>query len=55
MKVLDVNRFDMVYGQGQQKASARLRSIELYATKVIPRVRELLNSSDDNINEDANE
>jgi len=42
MKVLDVTRFDMVYGQGPQKASARLRSIELYATKVIPRVRELL-------------
>lgn len=42
MKVLDVTRFDMVYGQGQQKASARLRSVELYATKVIPMVRELL-------------
>jgi alkanesulfonate monooxygenase SsuD/methylene tetrahydromethanopterin reductase-like flavin-dependent oxidoreductase (luciferase family) len=42
MKVLDAKRFDMVYGQGPQKASARLESIELYATKVIPRVRELL-------------
>lgn len=42
MKVLDVKRFDMVYGQGPQKASVRLTSIELYATKVIPRVRELL-------------
>lgn len=42
MKVLDAKRFDMVYGQGQQKASARLKSIELYATKVIPMVRELL-------------
>lgn len=42
MRVLDVNRFDMVYGQGPQKASARLRSIELYGSKVIPRVRELL-------------
>ncbi len=42
MKVLDVTRFDMVYGQGPQKASARLTSIELYAKEVIPRVRELL-------------
>jgi probable LLM family oxidoreductase len=42
MKVLDVTRFDMVYGQGPQKASVRLKSLELYATKVIPRVRELL-------------
>ena len=42
MKVLDVTRFDMVYGQGPQLASARLRSIELYGTEVIPRVRELL-------------
>lgn len=42
MKVLDVTRFDMVYGQGTQKASVRLKSIELYATEVIPRVKELL-------------
>ena len=42
MKALDVTRFDMVYGQGPQKASARLKSIELYGKKVIPRVRELL-------------
>lgn len=42
MKVLGVSHFDMVYGQGPQKASVRLKSIELYATKVIPRVRELL-------------
>jgi len=47
MKVLDVTRFDMVYGQGPQKASARLTSIELYATKVIPRVLELLKESND--------
>jgi len=42
MKVLDAKRFDMVYGQGPQKASVRLKSIELYATEVIPRVKELL-------------
>ena len=42
MKVLDVTRFDMVYGQGPQKASVRLKSIELYAKEVIPRVKALL-------------
>ena len=42
IKVLGVGRFDMVYGQGPLAASARLRMIELYGTKVIPRVRELL-------------
>lgn len=43
MKALDVNRFDMVYGQGPQNATARLKMVELYGTKVIPRVKELLN------------
>jgi probable LLM family oxidoreductase len=42
IKVLGVGRFDMVYGQGPQTASARLHMIELYATKVIPKVREIL-------------
>lgn len=42
MKVLGVNRFDLTYGFGPMPASARLKFIELYATKVIPRVRELL-------------
>jgi len=42
IKALDVKRFDMVYGAGHIPASARLKMIELYATKVIPRVRELL-------------
>jgi len=42
IKVLGVGRFDLVYGQGPIAASARLRMIELYGTKVIPRVRELL-------------
>lgn len=42
MKTLDVNRFDMVYGQGPMKASDRLKMIELYGSKVIPKVRELL-------------
>lgn len=42
IRVLGVERFDMVYGGGHVPATARLKSIELYATKVIPRVRELL-------------
>lgn len=45
MKALDASRFDLVYGQGTQRASVRLKSIELYATEVIPRVRELLKES----------
>lgn len=42
IKTLGVVRFDLVYGGGPMPASARLHMIELYATKVIPRVRELL-------------
>lgn len=42
IKTLDVKRFDMVYGGGHLPASARLKMIELYGEKVIPRVRELL-------------
>lgn len=42
IKALGVNRFDLVYGGGPMPASARLRMIELYGTKVIPRIRELL-------------
>lgn len=39
---LGVNRFDLVYGGGPMPAKARLRMIELYATKVIPRIYEIL-------------
>ncbi len=42
IRLLGVERFDMVYGGGPMPASARLHMIELYGTKVIPRVRELL-------------
>ncbi len=42
IKTLGVNRFDLVYGGGPMPASARLHMVELYGTKVIPRVRELL-------------
>lgn len=39
---LDVGRFDLVYTSGAQPVSARLRAVELYGTKVVPMVRELL-------------
>lgn len=42
IKVLDVKRFDIVYGGGVVSAEDRLKMIELYGTKVIPRVKELL-------------
>jgi alkanesulfonate monooxygenase SsuD/methylene tetrahydromethanopterin reductase-like flavin-dependent oxidoreductase (luciferase family) len=43
VRVLDVGRFDMIYSvAGTVSATARLRSVELYGTQVIPRVRELL-------------
>lgn len=42
MKTVGVTRFDMVYGFGPVPAATRLHMVELYASKVIPRVRELL-------------
>ncbi len=42
LKAVDAKRFDMVYGFGPVPAQTRLHMIELYGTKVIPRVRELL-------------
>lgn len=42
ISVLDVGRFDMIYTTGPVPADARLRSVELYGTAVIPRVREIL-------------
>jgi len=42
MKAVGAVRFDMVYGFGPVPADMRRKTIELYATKVIPRVRELL-------------
>ncbi|MGD9988648.1 LLM class flavin-dependent oxidoreductase [Pseudonocardia sp.] len=44
IRALDVGRFDMIYTSGSIPASARLHNVELYATEVIPRVRELLAS-----------
>lgn len=45
IKTLGAKRFDLVYGGGNVPAEARLKMIELYGTKVIPRVRELLKES----------
>jgi alkanesulfonate monooxygenase SsuD/methylene tetrahydromethanopterin reductase-like flavin-dependent oxidoreductase (luciferase family) len=39
---LDVGRFDLIYTSGSQPVSARLRAVELYGTKVVPMVRELV-------------
>lgn len=41
---LGVDRFDMIYSFGAQPAGARLRCVELFGTRVIPMVRELLNT-----------
>lgn len=45
IKTLGIKRFELVYGAGGLSASAREHMIELYATKVIPRVRELLSEA----------
>ncbi|MBC6470100.1 LLM class flavin-dependent oxidoreductase [Actinomadura alba] len=43
IRALDAGRFDMIYSAaGTVSTTARLRSVELYGTQVIPRVRELL-------------
>ena len=43
IRELDVGRFDLIYSTGGAiSASARLRSVELYATRVVPLVREML-------------
>ena len=45
IKALGVGRFDMIYTVGPQPISARLRAVELYATRVIPLVRDILADS----------
>jgi probable LLM family oxidoreductase len=42
LTVLGANRFDLKYGMGGLSHRALMNNIELYGTKVIPRVRELL-------------
>jgi alkanesulfonate monooxygenase SsuD/methylene tetrahydromethanopterin reductase-like flavin-dependent oxidoreductase (luciferase family) len=43
---LGVGRFDLIYTAGAQPVSARLRAVELYGTKVIPMVRDLLEADE---------
>ncbi|MEW2514556.1 LLM class flavin-dependent oxidoreductase [Streptomyces sp. NPDC046870] len=42
MRGLGVTRFDLLYTAGSQPISARLRAVELYGSKVIPMVRDML-------------
>ncbi|MFI6262773.1 LLM class flavin-dependent oxidoreductase [Micromonospora sp. NPDC051006] len=42
VSALGVGRFDLIYTAGAQPVSARLRAVELYGTKVIPMVRDIL-------------
>ncbi|WP_461384382.1 LLM class flavin-dependent oxidoreductase [Devosia indica] len=45
IQALDVGRFDLIYSAaGTVDAGARLHAVELYGTKVIPMVRDLLSS-----------
>ncbi|MCC6839431.1 MAG: LLM class flavin-dependent oxidoreductase [Flavobacteriales bacterium] len=43
VKTLGLARFDLKFSSGTLPHMAMMRSIELYATEVVPRVRELLN------------
>jgi probable LLM family oxidoreductase len=45
IKTLGVSRFDMKYSQGTLPHANLMRSIELYASKVIPLVRQILGES----------
>lgn len=42
IKGLGVGRFDLIYTNGAQPISARLRAVELYGSKVVPMVRDIL-------------
>jgi alkanesulfonate monooxygenase SsuD/methylene tetrahydromethanopterin reductase-like flavin-dependent oxidoreductase (luciferase family) len=42
IRTLGLSRFDMKYSSGTLAHDSLMRSIELYGTKVMPRVRELL-------------
>jgi probable LLM family oxidoreductase len=45
LRTLGADRFDLKYSNGTLPHEAMMRSIELYATEVVPRVRELLAES----------
>jgi probable LLM family oxidoreductase len=42
VKALDVGRFDLIYTVGPQPVGARTRAVELYGSKVVPMVRDML-------------
>ncbi|TYC05145.1 LLM class flavin-dependent oxidoreductase [Micromonospora sp. WP24] len=42
IRSLGVGRFDLIYTAGAQPVSARMRAVELYGTRVIPLVRDML-------------
>ncbi|MEV1290836.1 LLM class flavin-dependent oxidoreductase [Pseudonocardia sp. NPDC049635] len=42
VRAVGAQRFDLIYTVGPQPVSARLKAVELYGTRVIPMVRELL-------------
>ncbi|MCM4084724.1 LLM class flavin-dependent oxidoreductase [Paractinoplanes hotanensis] len=42
IKTLGVGRFDLIYVAGSTPASARLRAVELFGSKVLPMTRDLL-------------
>ena len=46
VQTLGVGRFDLIYTTGGQSTSARLRAVELYGTRVIPMVRDILGSQE---------
>ena len=46
MRTLGAQRFDLKYSNGTLPHEVMMRSIELYATQVVPRVRELLAETD---------
>jgi alkanesulfonate monooxygenase SsuD/methylene tetrahydromethanopterin reductase-like flavin-dependent oxidoreductase (luciferase family) len=46
IRAVGASRFDLKYANGKMPHSKLMHGIELYATKVIPRVRELLEKDD---------
>ncbi|MET0419515.1 MAG: LLM class flavin-dependent oxidoreductase [Actinoplanes sp.] len=42
VRTLGVGRFDLIYTAGAQPASARMRAVDLFGSKVIPMVRDML-------------
>jgi alkanesulfonate monooxygenase SsuD/methylene tetrahydromethanopterin reductase-like flavin-dependent oxidoreductase (luciferase family) len=45
IRLLGLSRFDLAYALGRVPHEQRLETIELYGREVIPRVRDLLDSS----------